>query len=67
MNEIRGVDLNHANFNAIPSITVPFVEKPSAIDYDAVEHRLYWTDVGNNVISRAYINGTGMETIIDSG
>ncbi|XP_071101709.1 prolow-density lipoprotein receptor-related protein 1-like isoform X1 [Haliotis cracherodii] len=66
-NEIRGVDLNNAHYNVIPSITVPFVENATAIDYDSSEDKLYWTDKKRNVIRSAFINGTGIETIIDSG
>ncbi|XP_012944048.1 low-density lipoprotein receptor-related protein 1 [Aplysia californica] len=64
-NEIRGVDLDNAHHNVIPSITVPFVENASAIDY--MEEQLYWTDMKKNVISSAFLNGTGITTVIDSG
>ncbi|ESO96765.1 hypothetical protein LOTGIDRAFT_51280, partial [Lottia gigantea] len=70
-NEIRGVDLQHANYNVIPSITVRFVENSTstatAIDYDLKEQRLYWTDEARNVINSASLNGSGVETVIDSG
>ncbi|XP_041374230.1 low-density lipoprotein receptor-related protein 1-like [Gigantopelta aegis] len=66
-NEIRGVDLDNGHYNVIPSITVPFVENATTIDYDVQEDRLYWTDIKRNVIRSAFINGTGIETIIDSG
>ncbi|KAK6165881.1 hypothetical protein SNE40_022703 [Patella caerulea] len=69
-NEIRGVDLDNANFNVIPSITVRLVDNntsTTAIDYDIQEERLYWTDLKRNVINSAYLNGSGVETIIDSG
>ncbi|CAL1537092.1 unnamed protein product [Lymnaea stagnalis] len=66
-NEIRGVDLENAHYNVIPSITVPFVENATSIDYDVTEERLYWTDMKKNVITSAYLNGTGITTVIDSG
>ncbi|KAH9498800.1 Exosome complex protein, partial [Bulinus truncatus] len=66
-NEIRGVDLNNAHYNVIPSITVPFVENATTIDYDVADERLYWTDMKKNVITSAYLNGTGVTTVIDSG
>ncbi|XP_055870134.1 low-density lipoprotein receptor-related protein 1-like isoform X4 [Biomphalaria glabrata] len=66
-NEIRGVDLDNAHYNVIPSITVPFVENATTIDYDVADERLYWTDMKKNVITSAYLNGTGITTVIDSG
>ena len=66
-NEIRGVDLKTAHYNVIPSITVPFVENASAIDYDVQSDRLYWTDSKRQVITSAFLNGTGVQTIIDTG
>ncbi|KAL8579462.1 hypothetical protein ACOMHN_026827 [Nucella lapillus] len=66
-NEIRGVDLKTAHYNVIPSITVPFVENASAIDYDVESDRLYWTDSKRQVITSAFLNGTGVQTIIDTG
>ena len=66
-NEIRGVDLKTAHYNVIPSITVPFVENASAIDYDVQTDRLYWTDSKRHVITSAFFNGTGVQTIIDTG
>ncbi|XP_070183011.1 low-density lipoprotein receptor-related protein 1-like [Littorina saxatilis] len=66
-NEIRGVDLETAYYNVIPSITVPFVENASAIDYDSQSDRLYWTDSKRQVITSAFLNGTGVQTIIDTG
>ncbi|XP_021351873.1 prolow-density lipoprotein receptor-related protein 1-like isoform X3 [Mizuhopecten yessoensis] len=65
--EIRGVDLLDANYNVIPTITIPNVDKPTAIDYDLEAERLYWSDSSLNLINSAYINGSGVETIIDSG
>lgn len=65
--EIRGVDLSYAYYNVIPSITLPFVENASAIDYDVQADRLYWTDRNRNVITSAFLNGTGIQTVIDTG
>ena len=67
--EIRGVDLNNANYNVIPALTVPFVYNPLAIDYDLQEQKIYWTDNDgmNDGINRAFLNGTKFETIIDIG
>uniref|UniRef100_A0A8U8BUY5 Low-density lipoprotein receptor-related protein 2 n=1 Tax=Geospiza parvula TaxID=87175 RepID=A0A8U8BUY5_GEOPR len=35
-----------------------------ALDFDRVEKRLYWIDVGRNVIERMFLNGTNKETVI---
>ncbi|XP_043931281.1 low-density lipoprotein receptor-related protein 2 [Protopterus annectens] len=35
-----------------------------ALDFDRVERRLYWTDMGRRVIERMFLNGTNRETII---
>lgn len=67
-NEIRGVDIEQAHYSVIPVITVPHVDKPTAIDYDITTNTLYWADKGLNVINRANItDGSFVETLIDSG
>ncbi|XP_074926235.1 low-density lipoprotein receptor-related protein 2 [Chelonoidis abingdonii] len=35
-----------------------------ALDFDRVEKRLYWIDVGRKVIERMFLNGTNKETVI---
>lgn len=37
-----------------------------ALDFDRVEERLYWLDVGRRVIERMFLNGTNKETIINT-
>ncbi|XP_069472259.1 low-density lipoprotein receptor-related protein 2 isoform X2 [Ambystoma mexicanum] len=37
-----------------------------ALDFDRVERRLYWIDVGRRVIERMFLNGTNRETIISN-
>ncbi|KAL5005791.1 hypothetical protein ScPMuIL_016949 [Solemya velum] len=66
-NEIRGVDLENGHYNVIPSITIPYVDGPSSVDYDHVKEKVFWADKNLNVINGAYINGSHVETIIDSG
>lgn len=65
--EIRGVDIENPYFNFITAFTVPDIDDVTVIDFDAVEERLYWTDVKTQTIKRAFINGTGLETIISRG
>ena len=66
-NIIRGVDLLNANFSVIPTITVPHVDRPTAVDFDSTEEKLYWADRGLKVINSANNDGSNVETIIDSG
>ena len=70
--EIRGVDLINANYSVMPTITIPYVNKPIAVDFDvgtdaAKEGRIFWADEGLKVINSALINGSSVDTIIDSG
>uniref|UniRef100_A0A8C6XVP1 LDL receptor related protein 1B n=1 Tax=Naja naja TaxID=35670 RepID=A0A8C6XVP1_NAJNA len=62
--EIRGVDIENPYFNYITAFTVPDIDDVTVVDFDAVEERLYWTDVKTQTIKRAFINGTGLETVI---
>jgi hypothetical protein len=61
------VDLLNANFSVIPTITVPYVDRPTAVDFDSTEEKLYWADRGLKVINSANNDGSNVETIIDSG
>uniref|UniRef100_A0AAX7SPU8 EGF-like domain-containing protein n=1 Tax=Astatotilapia calliptera TaxID=8154 RepID=A0AAX7SPU8_ASTCA len=64
--EIRGVDIDNPYYNYIISFTVPDVDNATVVDYDAVEHRIYWSDVRTQTIKRAFINGTGVETVVSA-
>lgn len=65
--EIRGVDIDNPYFNFITAFTVPDIDDVTVIDFDASEERLYWTDIKTQTIKRAFINGTGLETVISRG
>lgn len=65
--EIRGVDVENPYFNYIISFTVPVIDNVTAVDYDAQEQRIYWSDVRTQMIKRAFINGTGVETVVSAG
>lgn len=39
------------------------ISKPIALEFDPVENRVYWTDVTLKIISRAFRNGTGFQTL----
>lgn len=65
--EIRGVDIENPYYNYIISFTVPDIDNVTVVDYDAMEHRIYWSDVRTQTIKRAFINGTGVETVVSAG
>eukprot|EP00058_Branchiostoma_floridae_P013412 XP_002598900.1 hypothetical protein BRAFLDRAFT_107340 [Branchiostoma floridae] len=50
-------------------VTLPLegVDQPYALDYDPLTDYVYWSDGGNKKIKRARRDGSGMETIIDTG
>uniref|UniRef100_A0A8B9N6U5 LDL receptor related protein 1 n=1 Tax=Accipiter nisus TaxID=211598 RepID=A0A8B9N6U5_9AVES len=64
--EIRGVDIDNPYYNYIISFTVPDIDNVTVVDYDALEQRIYWSDVRTQTIKRAFINGTGVETVVSS-
>ncbi|XP_062600838.1 low-density lipoprotein receptor-related protein 1-like [Saccostrea cucullata] len=69
-NEIRGVDLENANYSVIPTLTTPYVNRPIAVDYDVSDEKeghLYWADQELKVINKSPLSGSEVKTIIDSG
>ncbi|XP_048343554.1 LOW QUALITY PROTEIN: prolow-density lipoprotein receptor-related protein 1 [Sphaerodactylus townsendi] len=64
--EIRGVDIDNPYYNYIISFTVPDIDNVTVVDYDAMERRIYWSDVRTQTIKRAFINGTGVETVVSA-
>ncbi|XP_066473947.1 prolow-density lipoprotein receptor-related protein 1 [Tiliqua scincoides] len=64
--EIRGVDIDNPYYNYIISFTVPDIDNVTVVDYDAMEQRIYWSDVRTQTIKRAFINGTGVETVVSA-
>ncbi|XP_035237468.1 low-density lipoprotein receptor-related protein 1-like isoform X1 [Anguilla anguilla] len=64
--EIRGVDIDNPYYNYIISFTVPDIDNVTVLDYDALESRVYWSDVRTQSIRRAFINGTGVETVVSA-
>uniref|UniRef100_K1QFX2 Low-density lipoprotein receptor-related protein 1B n=1 Tax=Magallana gigas TaxID=29159 RepID=K1QFX2_MAGGI len=68
--EIRGVDLENANFSVIPTLTTPYVSKPVAVDYDISDEKegyLFWADQDLKVINRSPLSGLEVKTVIDAG
>ncbi|RXN19841.1 low-density lipo receptor-related 1B-like protein [Labeo rohita] len=62
--EIRGVDIDNPYMNVMTALTVPDIDDVTVVDYDAFEERIYWADVKTQTIKRAFINGTGLQTVI---
>lgn len=44
-----------------------FCSLSSALDYDLLENRIYWTDIKIKAITRAFMNGSNMERVVDLG
>uniref|UniRef100_A0AAR2KMR7 Low density lipoprotein receptor-related protein 5 n=1 Tax=Pygocentrus nattereri TaxID=42514 RepID=A0AAR2KMR7_PYGNA len=63
--EIRSISLGtNSNDVAIP---LTGVKEASALDFDVAENRIFWTDVSTKTISRAFMNGSGVEAVIEFG
>ncbi|KAK7925154.1 hypothetical protein WMY93_007464 [Mugilogobius chulae] len=48
-------------------VPIPELHNVISLDYDSVDGKLYYTDVMLDVIRRANLDGSGMETVISSG
>ncbi|ESP02557.1 hypothetical protein LOTGIDRAFT_171958 [Lottia gigantea] len=57
------LEVNH-NIQPIP---IQGVRDAMSIDFDINDNRIYWTDVQLKSISRAYMNGSSVQHIIDFG
>ncbi|XP_015596782.1 low-density lipoprotein receptor-related protein 6 [Cephus cinctus] len=55
---------NANNDNIIP---VTGVKDASALDFDMRDNRIYWTDVKVKAITRAFMNGSEVERVVDLG
>uniref|UniRef100_A0A8C9TDT3 Low density lipoprotein receptor-related protein 5 n=1 Tax=Scleropages formosus TaxID=113540 RepID=A0A8C9TDT3_SCLFO len=63
--DIRSISLGtNSNDVAIP---LTGVKEASALDFDVTENRIYWTDVSTKTISRAFMNGSSLEHVIEFG
>ena len=43
------------------------VTEASALDYDRTDGRIYWSDIALKTISRAWLNGSGLEAVVEHG
>ncbi|NXC19759.1 LRP5 protein, partial [Corythaeola cristata] len=49
------------------AIPLTGVKEASALDFDVSDNRIYWTDVSLKTISRAFMNGSCVEHVIEFG
>lgn len=68
MNTIGRMSIDHNN-DAHNEFGIPFkdVRDAHSIDVDVANRRIYWIDQKQRCISRAFINGSSEQRIIDSG
>ncbi len=64
---IVGVELEFPSPNYMPVITSKLEENISAVDVHAGSRTVYWTGLKTESISRAVLNHSKVETLIDAG
>ncbi|XP_033324031.1 low-density lipoprotein receptor-related protein 6 [Megalopta genalis] len=62
---IGRISIENANNDNIIPLTG--VKDASALDFSIADNRIYWTDVKLKTITRAFINGSDMERVVDLG
>ncbi|XP_066992022.2 low-density lipoprotein receptor-related protein 6 [Anabrus simplex] len=62
---IGRISIENSKNDAIIPITG--VKDASALDFDNNDNRIYWTDVKLKTITRAFMNGSGVERIVEFG
>ncbi|KAF7229497.1 low-density lipoprotein receptor-related protein 6 [Nothobranchius furzeri] len=63
--DIRRISLE-TNNNNVP-IPLTGVMEASALDFDVTDNRIYWTDITLKTISRAFMNGSALEHVVQFG
>ncbi|XP_072019600.1 uncharacterized protein [Amphiura filiformis] len=59
--KIWAAPLDTLEFEALP---LQNIDQPVAVDFDPVDQKLYWTDIGRETISRAKLDGTEQEVVV---
>ncbi|XP_005988070.1 low-density lipoprotein receptor-related protein 5 isoform X2 [Latimeria chalumnae] len=49
------------------AIPLTGVKEASALDFDVSDNRIYWTDISLKTISRAFMNGSSIDHVIEFG
>nr|CAD7457230.1 unnamed protein product [Timema tahoe] len=62
---IGRISIENGNNDVI--IPVTGVKDASALDFDITDNRIYWTDVKLKTITRAFMNGSDVERIVEFG
>ncbi|MEQ2208960.1 Low-density lipoprotein receptor- protein 4 [Xenoophorus captivus] len=63
---VRRISLDTSDHTDV-HVPVPELHNVISLDYDSVDGKLYYTDVTLDVIRRANLDGSGMETVISQG
>uniref|UniRef100_A0A8C7KCZ2 LDL receptor related protein 6 n=1 Tax=Oncorhynchus kisutch TaxID=8019 RepID=A0A8C7KCZ2_ONCKI len=63
--DIRRISLETNNNNV--AIPLTGVKEASALDFDITDNRIYWTDITLKTISRAFMNGSALEHVVEFG
>ncbi|XP_022106372.1 low-density lipoprotein receptor-related protein 6-like [Acanthaster planci] len=63
--DIRRISLE-TNHNDV-EIPLTGVKEAGALDFDINDNRIYWSDMDAKTISRAFLNGSGIENVIEFG
>ncbi|XP_077995136.1 low-density lipoprotein receptor-related protein 6-like [Glandiceps talaboti] len=63
--DIRRISLETNNKDVV--IPLNGVEEATALDFDINDNRIYWSDVSVKAISRAFMNGSALELVIEFG
>ncbi|KAG9352113.1 hypothetical protein JZ751_020526 [Albula glossodonta] len=63
---VRRISLDTTDYTDV-HVPIPELHNVISLDYDSVEGKVYYTDVTLDVIRRANLNGSGMETVIGQG
>ena len=63
--DLRRISMETPNTNIL--IPVKHVQEANALDFDPKTGLIYWTDVKSKTISRAYLNGSSQDTIVEFG
>ena len=62
--EIRGVTLENSHHNFIPAVIN--VLNATTMDVDVERDHVYWVDAKAKTVMRACLNGSHLETVVDS-
>ena len=65
-NIVGRVSLKPNNQNDF-SLPIPGIVDASSLDFDSRSKMIYWSDIEKKTISRSFMNGTNLETVIEFG